>query len=139
MSGPAEFQARVSQEALGLGELEGNGIERYIDDIALHSPTFEALLANLRKLFERLDQCDLRLPVRLNGQKCEFNLEEMDFLGHTVSAAGLGVRHQAKRTEAVLKMERPETGTQLRSFIGMCSYYHDATQGWVVEDNPPAN
>ena len=35
----------------------------------------------------------------------------------------MGVKVCQKKVKAILEMERPQTVQQLKSFIGMCSYY----------------
>jgi transposase InsO family protein len=117
LSGPSEFQSRVTHL---LGELEGNGVVSYIDDLAVYSDNFAGYLQRLRALFEKLDSVDLRL----NGNKCEFGVKEMEFLGHTVNKDG--VRHTAKRIEAVLNLPLPENRSQLRSFLGCANFFRDS-------------
>jgi len=53
--------------------------------------------------------------------KCEFWLEEVQFLGHVILAKGIAV--DLAKIEIVLKWERPKTVTKVKSFLGLAGYY----------------
>ena len=53
--------------------------------------------------------------------KCEFWLEEVAFLGHVVSKAGVQV--DPKKIEAITEWPRPTTVTEVRNFLGLAGYY----------------
>lgn len=53
--------------------------------------------------------------------KCEFWLEEVQFLGHVVSKDGIKV--DPAKIEAVSKWEQPKNPTEIRSFLGYAGYY----------------
>ena len=57
----------------------------YIDDIIIPGRTFQAHLANLRAVFDRLKEAGLKLKPR----KCRLCLQKVNFLGHTVSTDGI--------------------------------------------------
>ena len=89
----------------------------FIDDILIYSKTAEEHKEHLRvvlgipkekKLYARLD-------------KCEFWLEEVQFLGHVIDKGGVAV--DPSKVEAVLKWERPTNVTKIRSFLGLAAYY----------------
>ena len=82
-------------------EIEGNGVETFIDDINVHGSDFQSAFSRLREVFIRLDKWDLRM----NGEKTVLNDVQCEFLGHT--ADGDGIRHTEKRVSAVKKMVRP--------------------------------
>ncbi len=92
----------------------------YIDDLGLYATSFDQYLQRLETMLQRLDSVD----IRLSGAKCEFGQRSMQFLGHTVSKAGIA--HTPSRIEAVKQMAVPTTRTQLRSFLGMCNYFRDS-------------
>ena len=54
-------------------------------------------------------------------KKCEFWLDKVSFLGHVVTKddilVGLG------KVDAVANWRRPNTVTEIRSFLGLASYY----------------
>lgn len=53
--------------------------------------------------------------------KSHFNETEVKFLGHVVSAQGLKV--DPKKTEAINAWTPPHTITEVRSFLGMTTYF----------------
>ncbi|WRX16496.1 Reverse transcriptase [Theobroma cacao] len=53
--------------------------------------------------------------------KCEFWLESVAFFGHVVSKDGIQV--DSKKIEVVEKWPRPTSVTEIRSFVGLASYY----------------
>ena len=60
--------------------------------------------------------------------KCEFGMEEILYLGHKISAQG--VRVDEEKIEAIRSWPRPKTLTQLRGFLGLCSYYRRFVKGF---------
>ncbi|XP_074377511.1 putative mitochondrial protein AtMg00860 [Apium graveolens] len=53
--------------------------------------------------------------------KCEFWLDEVQFLGHIVGKDGIKV--DPMKIEAVSRWEQPKTPTKVRSFLGLEGYY----------------
>nr|GEZ96647.1 putative reverse transcriptase domain-containing protein [Tanacetum cinerariifolium] len=53
--------------------------------------------------------------------KCEFQLQEVQFLGHVVNQSGIHV--DPSKIEAVKKWKAPTTPSEIRSFLGLASYY----------------
>ncbi|KAM1014608.1 hypothetical protein ACFX2C_044572 [Malus domestica] len=53
--------------------------------------------------------------------KCQFWLDQVSFLGHMISAQGVLV--DPKKISAVENWEQPQTVTEVRSFLGLASYY----------------
>ena len=57
----------------------------------------------------------------INGKKSEFFMEEIHFLGHIVSKDG--VRMDPAKIEAIQSWPDPKTVHEVRSFMGLSSYY----------------
>ena len=89
----------------------------YLDDIIVFSSDFEQHVSNLEEVLERLSEAGLKLKP----SKCEFFRKEVSFLGHVVTAAG--IKTDPRKVEAVQEWAVPNTVTELRSFLGFCSYY----------------
>ena len=53
--------------------------------------------------------------------KCEFWLEQINFLGHVISAQGIMVDPQ--KIEAISNWGAPTNQTEVRSFLGLAGYY----------------
>jgi hypothetical protein len=53
--------------------------------------------------------------------KCEFWIKEVPFLGHVVSSKGIMV--DPRKVKEVLDWKPPTTMSEVRSFLGLASYY----------------
>src|SRR5256886_9126577 len=89
----------------------------YLDDLNVYSRSFDEHLSHLRDVFDRLRQAGLKL----NPEKCKFVTSELVFLGHVIDSQG--IRTDPEKIEKVKKFPIPKTITQLRSFLGLASYY----------------
>ena len=73
----------------------------FIDDILIYSKSWEEHVEHLRVVLEVLREH--RLCGKLS--KCEFWMNEVQFLGHAISAQGIAV--DLAKIEIVVKWERP--------------------------------
>ncbi|XP_072015789.1 uncharacterized protein [Amphiura filiformis] len=92
-------------------------VDNYIDDILIHTVTWEEHLERLTQVFKRLKQANLTAKP----SKCFVACREVEFLGHVVG--GGKVRPKPDKIEAISQAKQPETKTQLRSFLGLAGYY----------------
>ena len=90
----------------------------FIDDILVYSKSKEEHADHLRILLGVLGKQKLYAKF----SKCEFWLESVAFLGHVVSKEGVMVDPQ--KIEAVKNWVRPSSVTEVKSFVGLASYYH---------------
>lgn len=90
----------------------------YLDDILVASTSPEEHESDLRSLFSRLAKHGLVV----NPDKCVLGQESVEFLGHTVSAAG--VKPLESKVEAVLNFPPPQQVQGLHRFLGMVTFYH---------------
>ena len=111
---PATFQ-RLMQRVLS--GLEYKCCFIYLDDILVASKTFEDHLTHLREVFSRLRSSNLRLKPK----KCELIRDRVPFLGHVVSAQGIGP--DPAKTERIMNYPVPTDVTEVRRFLGLASYY----------------
>jgi transposase InsO family protein len=89
----------------------------YLDDILIYSKTPEEHCEHLRQVLELLRQHKLYANVR----KCTFAKTEVAYLGHVVSKDG--VRVDPRKTAAVLNWPKPHNLADLRSFLGLATYF----------------
>ena len=99
-------------------------IHCYLDDGLIASPTFEQHLVTLRKMFERLRKAKLML----GHKKCSFGTSSTEFLGHKLSSSGISP--SVDKLRAVKNFPQPKTAKQVKSFIGLASYYRRFIPGF---------
>lgn len=89
----------------------------YLDDLLIASPTPSEHEEHLRAVFKRLSAHG----IVVNVAKCQFGVAELNFLGHTISSAG--IRPQPEKVKAVQEFPAPNTKRQLREFLGLVNFY----------------
>ena len=60
--------------------------------------------------------------------KCDFGMKEMLYLGHIINAEGVQVH--MKKIRAILDWPTPKTFTELKGFLGLCTYYRRYVKGF---------
>ena len=111
---PATFQRLMDVTLAGLNF---RTLLVYLDDIIVFSETAADHFDRLRQLFD----CLRRAGLKLKPSKCKLFQREVEFLGHIVS--GEGVRTDPSKVEAVKDWPRPLSVKEVRSFLGLASYY----------------
>ena len=89
----------------------------FIDDILIYSKSEEEHAMHLRMVFQTLKEHQMYVKF----SKYEFWLDQVAFLGHVVSKDNIQV--DPKKIEAITKWPRPTIVTEIRSFLGLTSYY----------------
>jgi hypothetical protein len=89
------------------------GTATYMDDILVYGRTMQEHDERLKKVLATIQKSGLRL----NKDKCILRKEEIDFLGHHLTPAG--VQPSPAKKMAITKLSPPKNITELRSFIGM--------------------
>ncbi|KAI3663974.1 hypothetical protein L6452_45207 [Arctium lappa] len=89
----------------------------FIDDILIYSKDEFEHGKHLREVLEVLR----REKLFAKFSKCEFWLQEVQFLGHVVSKDDVNV--DPAKIEAMTSWEPPTSPTKVRSFLGLAGYY----------------
>ena len=89
----------------------------YLDDVIAHAETFKAEVEHLKQLFGRLHQANLKL----NPNKCKLFQRRIKCLGHVVSEHG--IEADPDKIEVVKAWPVPTNTKEVRSFLGLCTYY----------------
>ena len=88
----------------------------YLDDIMIFSQTLEEHLEH-SIIFDKLRQDNLKLKLK----KCSFLKSETHYLGFVISEDV--IKPDEKKVKAIRSLPVPTCVREVRSFIGMCSYY----------------
>ena len=109
---PASF-ARMMDAMFAYHE----NIIAYIDDLLIHSRTWEEHVQHLAAAFQILEEHNLKV----NLEKCEFGRDSVNYLGHVISEQGATPGHD--KTEAIRRAQPPTTIRAVKSFIGLCNFF----------------
>jgi hypothetical protein len=96
----------------------------FIDDILIYSQNEQKHEEHLRKVLQRLRDCQLYAKL----SKCEFWISEVLFLGQIINRDGLDV--DPKKVAPILDWKAPKDVRGIKSFIGMAGYYRRYIEGF---------
>ena len=89
----------------------------YLDDVIVMGRTFGEELERLKEVFERL----ARAGLKLKPKKCFLFQKRVSYLGHVVTEEGIAA--DPEKVEQVRTWPTPENSTEVKSFLGLASYY----------------
>ena len=89
----------------------------FVDDILIYSKSQEEHGHHLHLALQTLREHQLYAKL----EKCNFWMQEIQFLGHMVSKEGISV--DPTKVEVVTKWERPKNVFEVHSFLGLAGYY----------------
>ena len=125
--GPSSYSRLVTQVLRGIPP---EVAVAYVDDVLVHSHTFTEHLSGLARVLNAYR----RAGMKLNPKKCIFVASKIDYLGHTVSAAGI------EPQEAYLKIVKnwpiPKTLQEVLIALGKFGYYRKFVPGYACISKP---
>jgi len=89
----------------------------YLDDTCIHSKDVPSHLHAMRRVLQAYRKAGLRLQP----SKCQLFKDDIEYLGHRITAAG--VRPMPQYTEVVRDWPLPKTRSEARTFLGKVGYY----------------
>ena len=102
----------------------------FIDDIIVFSNTFEDHLEHLRLVFLRLKDAG----IKLKPTKCVLAKEKVQYLGHVISPGE--IRPDPDNVSKIRDLEAPTTVKQVRTLLGMASYYRSFVKDFSKRARP---
>ncbi|UYV65991.1 K02A2.6-like, partial [Cordylochernes scorpioides] len=124
---PATFERMMDTVLKGL---KWNICLCYLDDIVVSGPSFEEHIKRLEVVLECLQQAGLNV----NNEKCLFGSRRLKILGHVVNENG--IHPDPEKVEAILKFPSPKSIPDVRSFLGLCSYYRRFVENFSCKAKP---
>lgn len=127
---PATFQRLMNIVLSGL-----TGIKSfvYLDDIVVYGSSLQAHNNNLRDVFEKLRQHNLKLQP----DKCEFLRKEVAYLGHIITDKG--IQPNPEKVKAISEIKIPKNPKDIKSFLGLVGYYRKFIENFSLVAKPLTN
>lgn len=122
--GPSYFQQLMSYHIskAGLDHI----CVAFIDDILIFSHTLDEHIQHVAAVLDMISS----VGMKAHPDKSVFGCDKVEFLGHMISAFGMSPT--AAKVAAIQAMPAPTNVSELRSFIGLCSYYRVYTEKFSV-------
>ncbi|GBG90119.1 hypothetical protein CBR_g50212 [Chara braunii] len=102
----------------------------YLDDILIFSKSAEEHAQHVETVLSLLRQHKYKVDL----EKCEFGRTKILYLSHEVSAEG--IRPKDAKVASIRDWPRPQTVTEVRSFLGMCGYYRNFVKNYFTIASP---
>ena len=110
-SAPGMFQRAMDSLLQGMAH-----VAAYMDDILVTGESEQEHLQNLDSVLQKLETAG----VRLKKSKCLLMAPEVEYLGHKISSEGL--HPTPEKIKAIREAPKPQSVTELKSFLGLLSY-----------------
>ena len=110
---PATFQRMMDVILDDVGEFAA----AYLDDLVIHSTSWDDHVRHLREILRRLGQAGLTVKPK----KCQIAMSQCTYLGHVVGNGK--VRPEQSKVKALEDFPIPKTKKQVRAFLGLTGYY----------------
>jgi transposase InsO family protein len=102
----------------------------YLDDILVFSEDKNEHVEHVNKVLKELQENNIRLKL----SKCEFHVQETEFLGHWISTSGIHV--EQNKVRAIRDWPQPRNLKELQQFIGLINYYRRFITGYAKVMQP---
>ena len=110
---PSTFQDMMNHV---LSDILDVGVLAYMDDILIYAKTEEEHDRLIKEVLTRLQQNGLAVAP----EKCVWKTEEVEFLGYMIGREG--IKMSMTKVEAVLSWKKPNSLTEVQSFLGFANF-----------------
>ena len=111
---PATFQSYINA---ALREYLDEFCTAYLDDILIYSDSPEDHTRHVRLVLQKLREHGLYASL----EKCQFLVEEVNFLGYVISPAGISMEND--RIATIADWPVPKSVHDIQVFLGFCNFY----------------
>jgi len=118
---PSTFQDMMNHLFSDMLEI---GVLAYMDDILIYADTEERHDNTVREVLRRLSENGLAV----SPEKCVWKTQEVEFLGYIIGQEG--IKMSQEKVEAVLSWQRPNSLTEVQSFLGFANFYRRFIQDY---------
>jgi hypothetical protein len=105
----------------------------FVDDIRIYNSSYEDHLHHLKAVFAILHKNNLFLKQ----SKCSFAQQQLEYLGHIISAQGVAT--DPVKIKVVQEWPVPRNVKELRGFLGLSGYYRRFIRNYGVISRPLTN
>ena len=105
----------------------------YLDDLLVFSSTWEQHLKDVEMALQRLRENHLYVKK----SKCDFGVEVVYFLGFKIACGEL--QPEEEKLRAIKEWPTPRSVTDVRSFLGLASFYRVFIDGFARLSTPLSN
>lgn len=127
---PATFQRLMDKFVHGL---HAQCVLSYLDDLIIRSDTFSRHLQDLREVFTKLRDFNLRA----NRRKCKFGCSKIKYLGHLIVPEG--IKADPEKISSITNRAEPKNLKQLISFLQTASWYRRFIENFADIARPLTN
>ena len=124
---PATFQRLMDTVLSGL---KWKGLLVYMDDIIIYSATPQEHLITLADTLERLANAGLKI----NPSKTTLVRQEVNYLGHVISAQGISPNPD--KIAAIRDLKPPTSVREVRMFLGLTGYFRKFVEAYAILAEP---
>ena len=123
---PSAFQRLLDYVVKGL-----KGVHVYIDDVIISSMSYEENVDTLGKVLGRFRRYGLKCRL----SKLQLGTGEVNYLGYNI-IRGKGIRAGQAKTEAIRNWQFPKTLTEVKQFLGLCSFFRRTIPDYAATAAP---
>lgn len=109
-----------------LGDLLNKYAMAYMDDIMLHTPSFDEHEKIIINIFDSLRKSGLKLNINKTKLFCK----QIKYLGHVIDANGIKPNEQ--NIESIKNVSIPKNVKEVQRFLGMASYFRKFISGFAT-------
>ena len=122
---PASFSRLMAMVTTDLPKTEA-----YIDDVLIHSTSFDEQLWAIEAFLQRI----ILFNLKLNIAKCEFFQEHLEYLGYRIGKDG--VRPGTDKAQTIKDAPPPRTTREVQSFVGLANYFRSLIPHFSAISSP---